>query len=267
MQRTASSGTSTPRTRESVFNFQREDDQDITREERTMRTWINSLGCTTHCKHLFDSLKDGFLLLEILEKLKPGVVNWKKVHKPPVVSAFRKIENCVLALKLAETECNVTLVCVAGLDITERNKKSTLAVVWQLMRFHSLSLLKSWGIAQGNEQVVLSWANDTVQAAGSERRLSGFADNSASDSRFLLDLLKAVAPKMVDEQYIANASTAGDDEEAKKLNAKYVISTARKLGCVIFLSWEDIVDCRQKMIFSLVACIMATIKQRDAILK
>lgn len=252
------------RARQSVIDFRKEDDAEVTREERTMRMWMNSLGCSTHCKHLFDSLGDGFLLLEIVDKLHPGAFPWKGVHRPPVCSAFRRIENCTKALEACEKHCGVKLVSVCGLDISERAVKPTLAVVWQLMRYHSLNLLGSLGDGvTGSEEAVLSWANAKVEAVGSSSCIKSFGDRSVASCTFLLDLLKAVAPKMVSDDCITSDS---EDPEARKLNAKYVISVARKLGCIIFLSWEDIVEPRQKMIFSLIAAIMAAVKQRDAIL-
>ena len=49
----------------------------------------------------------------------------------------------------------------------------------------------------------------------------------------------------------------GADEEERKLNAKYAISAARKLGCSVFVLWEDIVEVRPKMVLSFVAAVMA----------
>ncbi len=46
-------------------------------------------------------------------------------------------------------------------------------------------------------------------------------------------------------------------EEEKELNAKYAISAARKLGCSLFLLWEDIVEVKPKMILSFLATVMA----------
>jgi plastin-1 len=40
-------------------------------------------------------------------------------------------------------------------------------------------------------------------------------------------------------------------------NAKYVISVARKMGCNIFVVWEDIVELKQKRIVCLVGEIIA----------
>ena len=43
----------------------------------------------------------------------------------------------------------------------------------------------------------------------------------------------------------------------KALNAKYAISCARKLGCTVFLLWEDIVEVHPKMVMVFVATLMA----------
>jgi plastin-1 len=50
--------------------------------------------------------------------------------------------------------------------------------------------------------------------------------------------------------------TNGKTEEEKRKNANYIISVARKLGCSIFLLWDDIVEVRPKMILTLTASIM-----------
>jgi hypothetical protein len=50
--------------------------------------------------------------------------------------------------------------------------------------------------------------------------------------------------------------TKGENEEEKKLNATYIISVARKLGCSVFLLPEDIVEVNPKMILILIASIM-----------
>ena len=52
----------------------------------------------------------------------------------------------------------------------------------------------------------------------------------------MISLCGAIEPRAVDAQYVM----AGDTEEEKANNAKYVLSLARKLGAVIFSVWEDI---------------------------
>jgi plastin-1 len=53
-----------------------------------------------------------------------------------------------------------------------------------------------------------------------------------------------------------------DDE--KRLNATYIVSVARKLGCSVFLLPEDIVEVNQKMILILTASIMYWSLQRHS---
>ncbi|CAI9756139.1 unnamed protein product [Fraxinus pennsylvanica] len=47
-----------------------------------------------------------------------------------------------------------------------------------------------------------------------------------------------------------NLVTKGETNDEKRLNATYIISVARKLGCSIFLLPEDIMQVNQKMILS-----------------
>lgn len=39
--------------------------------------WLNSLGIEdVYVDNLYDSLKDGLVLLKVLDKMEPGSVNW-----------------------------------------------------------------------------------------------------------------------------------------------------------------------------------------------
>ena len=67
-----------------------------------------------------------------------------------------------------------------------------------------------------------------------------------------VDLLSAVEPRCINLAVVTPGASAQDREG----NAKYVISTARKLGCSIFLLWEDIVEVNAKMILVFVASLM-----------
>merc|ERR1719240_2338167 len=69
----------------------------------------------------------------------------------------------------------------------------------------------------------------------------------------LASLCKPDEPRISDSEMV----TPGETEEDKKLNAKYSISCCRKLGCSIFLLWEDVAEVRPKMILSFIASVMA----------
>ena len=42
-----------------------------------------------------------------------------------------------------------------------------------------------------------------------------------------------------------------------ELNAKYAISVARKMGALVFLLWEDIVEVKQKLLLTFVGTLMS----------
>ena len=46
---------------------------------------------------------------------------------------------------------------------------------------------------------------------------------------------------------------ACENDDQKTMNAKYAISIARKLGAVIFLVWEDVLELNQKMMLIFIA--------------
>ena len=50
--------------------------------------------------------------------------------------------------------------------------------------------------------------------------------------------------------------TPGLTPDEKKLNARLAISCARRAGCMIFALWEDIVECKPKMLLVLFATLM-----------
>ena len=72
-----------------------------------------------------------------------------------------------------------------------------------------------------------------------------------------MDLLTAIKPESVNRDIIMS----GRDEEEKKNNARYAISVARKIGATVFLTWEDIVEVKPKMIMTFCGCPMA-VEQR-----
>lgn len=90
----------------------------------------------------------------------------------------------------------------------------------------------------------MKWANELV----TDMQIKNFKDSSLSNGVFLIKLCAAIEPRAVNWDIM----TQGDTDEEKEKNAKYVISIARKLGCVIFCVYEDIVKVNYKMILVLI---------------
>lgn len=239
------------------------DDEQISRDERCFRLWINSLGISSYVNNIFEDARNGWMLLEALDKVSPGSVNWKQATKPPIKMPFRKVENCNQVIRIGG-QLKFSLVNVAGNDFVQGNKKLILAFLWQLMRFNMLQLLKNLrSRTQGKEIAdadILNWANRKVKSTGRTSKIESFKDKNLSNGLFFLELLSAVEPRVVNW----NLVTKGETDDRKKLNATYIISVARKLGCSIFLLPEDIMEVNQKMMLMLTASIMLWSLQRQA---
>lgn len=76
--------------------------------------------CTNQRYHVYR-----WVLLEVLDKVSPGAVNWKQATKPPIKMPFRKVENCNQVVKLG-MQLKLSLVNVAGNDIVQGNRKLIL---------------------------------------------------------------------------------------------------------------------------------------------
>lgn len=227
-------------------------DKGDSREERVFRMWINSLNIeNVYINDLFSEMMDGVNLLRVMDTVHPGIVNWKKVNIEPK-SRFKRVENGNYAIEIAK-QLKFSLINIGGLDIIDGNKKMILAVFWQLMRKYMFLVLSELGRHQGlaevTEEHIVAWANARVKASGKRTMMRSFKDTNLKNSMFFLDLLAAIEPRAVDWEDV----TRGDTEENAMLNAKYAISCARKIGACVFLTPEDIVEVKSKMLLTYVA--------------
>jgi len=227
-----------------------------TREEKAFRTWINSLGVDPYVNYLYSDLTDGLILLQIEDKIKPGIVDWKRVNSKKPISKFQQIENCNYALDIAK-KLGFSLVGIGGQDINAGNKTLTLAIVWQCMRFYVLNYLKS--LSKGGKEItdqdIVSWCNNKVSSSGKDSKMNDFKDKRLGDSLYIFDLLSACQPNSIDRNVVFSPAYSDGD---RLKNAQYAISCARKCGCTVFLLPEDIVEIKPKLMLVFFAAIMAT---------
>lgn len=103
--------------------------------------------------------------MKLFDVIKPGVVNWTRVHRTfsRLKMFMEKLENCNYAVELGKV-LKFSLVGIAGQDLFEGNPTLTLALVWQLMRAYTLSILSQ--LADGPngivEKEIVEWANKKV---------------------------------------------------------------------------------------------------------
>jgi len=83
--------------------------------------------------------------------------------------------------------------------------------------------------------------------------MTGFGDQSLKTSLFFIDLLYSIREKSVKYELVNNNPQSKEDYLA---NAKYAISVARTLGCLIFVLPDDIIEVNKKMILTFVGAMM-----------
>jgi plastin-1 len=221
--------------------------------------WINSLNLPdVYVNNLFQDLQDGCIILLLEDAVQPGVVTWKRVNKgEKAKSRFKKVENCNYAVDVAK-EMGLSVVNIGGLDLVDKKTKLILAVIWQLMRRHTINVLQHLarheGIAEMTDEHIITWANEKVKSAGKHATMKSFRDSTLKNGVFLLALVGAIEPRAVNPELVTGGETAAD----RLGNAKYAISLARKVGACVFLTPEDIVEVKSKMIMTFVSSLWAT---------
>jgi len=76
-------------------------------------------------------------------------------------------------------------------------------------------------------------------------QIKGFKDPNLKDGVFLVNLCAAIEPRIVNWDLVYRGADL--DDEKKSLNARYAISLARKMGAIIFMVWEDVLEGNAKM--------------------
>ncbi|XP_069133619.1 plastin-1-like [Argopecten irradians] len=235
-----------------------------TREEKTYRNWMNSLGVDPFVHRLYSDLSSGLVLFQLYDCIKPKTVDWKRVHKKfnKLKENFEKLENCNYVVELG-CQCRFSLVGIAGDNILNENQTLTLALVWQLMRAYTLAILNKLKDKQEGQTVtdaqIIAWANDKLAYAGKKSKVSSFKDKGLSDGKVILDVIDTIKPGSVKAEMVKDPEDPDNDDSvnaASLLNAKYAISMSRKIGARVYALPEDIVEVKPKMIMTIFACLM-----------
>ena len=198
------------------------------KEERPLCLWINSLGLDgVFVNNLYTDTKDDLILLKVLNKIWPGVLDTIKYEKAPGTNRFKMMANGNCVVDICKKQ-KIIVAGVGGVDIVDSKQAQLLGLVWQLMRANYLQI-----IGGKTEDELIAWANKMVNKPPG---IKNFRDPALKNSKFLINLLAAIEPEVIDWTLIKE----GTKDEEIELNAKYCISIARKLGAKIFLTWEDI---------------------------
>jgi plastin-1 len=230
-----------------------DDDEEGDREERSFRTWINSLKLegVKKVNNLYQECRNAILLLKIIDTIKPGTVNWKIVELKNLKNPFKVGVNCQEAIDSSKRS-GYKIVSIGNKDIQEGRKKHILAIVWQLMRAHTLKV-----IGERSEEELIAWANEKVSEG---RRIKNLKEKKLSDGLFWIELLSAIEPKCIRWDFVVKDNPSDKDKE---MNAKYALSVARGLGALIFVVWEDITEVKSKLLLTFLASIYDVAQNRE----
>ncbi|XP_019939399.1 plastin-3-like isoform X1 [Paralichthys olivaceus] len=229
-----------------------------TREEKTFRNWMNSLGVSPHVHHIYGDLQDAMVILQLYEKIKVPVDWDHRVNHPPFKGIggghLKKIENCNYAMQLGKSKAGFSLVGIAGQDLYDGNETLTLALVWQLMRRYTLNVLEDLGHGEAaGDDLIVSWVNKTLAEAGKTSSIKSFKDKSIGTSLPVLEIIDAIQPNSVNFELVKTGTLSDED---KLDNAKYAISMARKIGAKVYALPDDLVEINPKMVMTIFACLM-----------
>jgi len=232
-----------------------------TREEKMYRNWMNSLGVQPRVNYLYSDLYNGLVIFQLMDFIKPGIVDWKRVkteEKQSKMAAKRLQEvlgNCNYAVELGK-KLNFVLVGIAGSDIMEGNQTLTLALVWQLMRAYTLSLLSKLN-EDGTPMVeseIISWANNKLTEGGKTSQIKHFQDKTNKTALPIIDLIDAMKTGVIDYSVVKTGSKLTGEDYLS--NAKYAVNMARKIGAPVYALPEDISEVKHKMVMTVYASLM-----------
>ncbi|XP_065654020.1 plastin-3 [Hydra vulgaris] len=227
------------------------------REEKTYRCWMNSLGVSPFVNHLYNGLNNGLVLFQLFDAIRNGTVNWDKVNKAPfkaIGGKMKKVENCNYVIELGKAN-KYSLVGIGGEDIHNETHTLVLALVWQMLRDYSIEMINklSKAGAPTKDAEIVQWVNKKLSDAGKTSSITSFKDPSISTSLAVIDLVDAIVPESIQYDLV----TKGENEEERLMNALYAISMCRKIGARTYALAEDLVEVKPKMVLTVFASLVA----------
>ena len=93
-----------------------------------------------------------------------------------------------------------------------------IAVVWQLMRAYTLSVLQKLAGSSKpiSDSEIVEWTNTTLAEAGKSSSISGFKDAAITTSMPVIDLIDAIKPGAIKYDLVSSGTS---DEVRNTLNS------------------------------------------------
>ena len=256
-------------------------DFEESREEKTFRNWMNSLGVTPVIYDLNADLHDGYAIIQVLDKVKPGSVDWSKVNKPPFNATGDYSErlanwNYQYAVKLG---MSMEIFVIGRISDLLHSRKRTRVILWNLLLKYSVTRIqKTCQVYESiDNRAILDWVNRALNRNRNSvvKSISDFSDPLISTSWPIIDIINEYTHEKVD--YPMAASRTNDSScsacseqwdyfhhrnfmNDKSSNARLAISMARKIGVCLYAQPEDLLEVHPKMAMVVFTCLMTHCK-------
>ena len=263
-----------------------------TKEEKIIISWINAFFGETklYIPNIQYSVSDGVIILKLLDKIKPGCVNWKSVRSSDDIRhKFDKLTNCKIIMDICQDNFQFNLNGMNSTDITDGNLKYLTNFLWQIMQYEATRFISEiqFDGKLVSDKVILQWTNNRIKnykkfllnkdknIISKNKKLKliiikSFKDVALNDSILFLNLLSSINKKWINYKLInsipTNKSNNSSGSSVKQnidqyqkqrlLNAQYLITIIRKLKCKVFIKPNDICCCNEKAILCIIINIM-----------
>ena len=227
-----------------------DDDEEGIREERIFRIWINSLKLkgVKEVNYLYEECRNGILLLKIIDLIKPGTVYWKIVELKNLKNPFKVGVNCQEVIDACK-KSDYKIVGIVSGDIKEGKKKYILTILRELMKAYILK--KIGGVS---EDELIKWANSLIP---DNMKINNLSKKKLGDGLFWIYLLAAIDSNCIKKGLYAEYNHS---DKSKEMNAKYILSVARGLGAMNYISWENITEVNSYFLLTLLASLYKVAK-------
>jgi plastin-1 len=183
-----------------------EDDIEGSREERALRLWVNSLNIPgIYIDDLYDGLSDGWTLCKVVDKVQPGVIEWKNVAENPKNYTFGNPSNIGEAIKgCKHKDMGIKMIGIGQNEIHKKDKKEILATAWSICKTSYLKI-----IGGKTEKDLIEWAN--VRVGSKAEPIKNLTDKEhLSSGKFWIELISTIETRVVDEKLVTEGETEED---------------------------------------------------------
>ncbi len=74
--------------------------------------------------------------MKVIDRLRPGLVNWKQKYSNKLENRINKVQNCNYVIDLCKNDLKIKIIAVGGIDIVDGKTTLVLGIVWQLCKLY-----------------------------------------------------------------------------------------------------------------------------------